>query len=296
MLSFRHADADFPLFIGSAGGAVGARDVGVVLRVRFSHGAGFRCHAWEIAHCQGGFRLPESLHERDSCQFFPFVEHARVQSLACYGAIAQGREVVPLHILADEEAEHRGRRAERIDVVALHHVEQVGGVEVVEVVDEHLGSRQPLAIEFAPNGFSPPCVGQGEMQVARPEVMPVGCGDNVAEGIGEIVSHHFRFARCARREIKQHHVGVLVGHFRADERGCGRYSCVEIEPSFGHIRPGAYKPFHRFASRHGFVDMSGYNRVSGSHDHADVCAVAAVFYILGGEQMCGRDGYGAEFV
>ena len=71
---------------------------------------------------------------------------------------------------------------------------------------------------------------------------------------------------------------------------------IEVEPPFGHRRPGGDQPLERGAVARGLVDMVGHVGVAGSHNHFDGSGMATVTDILGGEQMRSGDGHGAELV
>ena len=209
--------------------------VEVVEGVGDAHRAGAGLNPGESAHGEGCFGLAEALAQLYAGEFFPFLEHRWVEGFSGDGAAGERGEVVAADVFADEEAEHGGRRAEGGDVVAGHYGQEVGGHEFVEVVYEDVGAADPLAVELAPDGFTPSGVGQGEVEVAWMEVMPEAGGDDVAQRIGEIVGHHLWFAGGAGGEVDEHRVGVGVGVERPTECGGFLHTGVEVEPSFGQI-------------------------------------------------------------
>ena len=181
--------------------SVGIHKVYAVLWPGTPHRAGLWLHPGIGAYGEGGFGLAEALHELDAREPQPFLVDARIESFAGNGAVTQRRKVVGAHIVVDQEAEYGGRSAEGCDMVVGKHTEYVGRHEFVEVIHEDFRSGNPLPVEFAPHGFAPAGIGHGEMARGGIEVMPAGCGDYVAKGICEIVSHHLRFAGGAGREV-----------------------------------------------------------------------------------------------
>ena len=230
------ADDDLPLLAILSAGAIGAQQVDVVLRVGQAHRAGLGRRPWEGADGERRLRLPEALHEADAGEAAEGVVNGGVERLAGDGAILERGEVVAGQVFANEEAEDGGRGAERGDVVIVDHAEDVGGDELVVVVDEDRGAGDPLPIELAPDGLPPAGVGDGEVQAARVEVMPeAACGD-VAQGVTEIVDDHLRLARGAGGEVHERGVVVRVYEGGADEGRGLRDALPEIVEAWRHLR------------------------------------------------------------
>ncbi len=181
-------------------------------------------------------------------------------------------------------------------MVVGKYTEYVGRHEFVEVIHEYFRAGYPLAVEFAPDGFSPAGIGHGEVAGGGVEVMPAGGGDYVAQRICEIVSHHLRLAGGAGSEVEQRDVAVAVHREFGFEFRCFGYSFVEIVPSFGNYRSGGYEGLYGGTFRHGLLHMGYYGLFAGTHYGFDSGARAAVYYVVGSEQVCSRDGYCSEFM
>lgn len=72
----------------------------------------------------------------------------------------------------------------------LYLLKNIGGVKLLVVVNKNGGAGYPLPIELSPDGFTPTCIGDGEVDTVRAEVMPETAGGDVSERIGVIVGDH----------------------------------------------------------------------------------------------------------
>ena len=120
-------------------------------------------------------------------------------------------QVVVGDALLDEEPEDGGRRAEGGDAVLFDHVKDVGGDELVKIVDKNAGPGQPLSVELAPDRLSPAGLGQSQMDAVGVHVVPVDGRDDVGQGVLVAVEDHLGLPRGAGGEVHQHPVGVEDG-------------------------------------------------------------------------------------
>ena len=240
--------------------------------------------------------MSESLAQGDSGQLFPFFEDRGVERFPGDRAAVEGREIIGLYILPDKEPEDSRGSAEGVDTVFFHHSQQIGGYELVEIIYEDVCSAYPLAVELSPDGFPPSGIGQGQMEVPRSQVMPEAGRHYMAQRIGEIVGHHLGFSGGAGSEVNQHHIGIVVDLFRTSERGSGFDAGIEVKPSGGNTRSGRDAPLHRGTMRHRFIDVADNILVAGGENHLYIGFVATVFYILGCQQMGGRNSDRTEFM
>ena len=80
-------DYDLPLFTGFNGTTFVVNQVNIVLRVRQPHASRFRFHPWHGGDGQGSFRLSETFHQFDTCQFLECIKYGRVQCFSGNGAV-----------------------------------------------------------------------------------------------------------------------------------------------------------------------------------------------------------------
>ena len=73
--------------------AVGINKIDVILRVGKSHTSGFGCHPRHVADRTCRFRLPESLHERNTREFLEGVKDGGVEGFPGNRTIFEGGEV-----------------------------------------------------------------------------------------------------------------------------------------------------------------------------------------------------------
>ena len=290
------ADHDLPLLAVLGRTAVGGHQVDPVLGIGHAHAPGFGLHPRERGQRQRRLGLPEALHQTDARQAQEGVVHGSVQRLARRGAVLQRREVVFGEILADQEAVDRRRRAQRRDAVLLDLAQHVRGRELLVVVDEQAGPGQPLPVEFAPRGLGPPRVGDRQVQAAFVEVVPQQPRGDMPQRIGEVVGHHLRLAGRPRGEIHHHHVVVGVHPLRAHERSRLFDAGVEIEKPFGDLGTHADEQFGGGAFGHGRRDVIGDHPLARRDDGLDPGRIAAVDYVLFGQQVGCRDHHRAQLV
>ena len=151
------------------------------------------------------------------------------------------------------------------------------------VVYKDVGAGYPLPVQFAPYGFSPTCIGNGEMQAVFMQIMPETSGNDMSQRICEVVGYHFRLAGGSAGEVHQGNVIVAVGVFRSYERGGIGYAFVEILKAFGYLRTYTHQLLHTRRVRHGGGDMVGNDAFACTDNHLDVCSIASVYNIFLGK-------------
>ena len=113
----------------------------------------------------------------------PFLERVRAQRLSCDPGMGQRGQVVPFDSGVQEHPEHGRRAAERGDAVLLDLVHDVGGLELLELVDEYPSLHHPRGVQLAPCALDPSRVRDGEVQAVRVHAVPVLGGDYVRQRI-----------------------------------------------------------------------------------------------------------------
>ena len=178
----------------------------------------------------------------------------------------------------------------------VNHLQHIHWVELLEVVNKHVGAHNPLAIVFAPHSLAPTGVGKGEVQTVLVEVVPILCRDDMPQRIAEIVSHHFRLAAGAAGEVHERDVARLVHHLWAHEWRCALDAGVEVAPALWHFRTDGDIVFHRWAVGGCLLDMVEHHIVAHSHDGTDRSRLATIDDIFVSEQVGGRDSHCSEFM
>ena len=134
---------------------------------------------------------------------------------------------------------HGGRAAKRGDAVAGDQIQDLIGMEAVEVVREHARLHEPLAIVLAPHRLAPTGVGDGQMQPVGLDVVPMLRRDQVRQCVVGIMQHHLGVAGGAGGEIHEHGVanmGFHAGEFLAGVAHAG----IEIMPALTLRGHGAH--------------------------------------------------------
>ena len=186
--------------------AVLVDQVDVIDRRRLAHRARLGGGAHEVRDLHDRLGLAVGLHQAQAGELVPAVVDLGVERLARRRGIVQGGQVVSLHPLLDEKAVDGRRCAEGGDLVFFHHVQQVVGDELVKVVDEDRRRGEPLPIELAPDRLHPACLGDGQVQIVRVDVVPVAGGDDVRHRVGVVVDDHLGHARRAGGEVEEQRV------------------------------------------------------------------------------------------
>ena len=162
------------------------------------------------------------------------------------------------------------------------------------VIHEYRGSCEPLAIELAPDGLAPACVGHCEVEAVFAEVVPIDSGDKVTEGVGVVVGDHLGLPAGAAGEVHQHYVVVGVDLVGTHELRGGVPLGVEIVEAFRHLWSYAYQDFDRRALRHGLAHVSEHLGIAAADYRLDGGAVVPVDYVVSGEKVGGGDSHGAQ--
>ena len=279
-LVFSHAHHYLPLLSVLARCAVGAEQVDVILRVGQSHASRLRLGPRHRAERHGGLGLSEALLHLYACELVEPVVHRRVERLARRAAVAKRRQVVLGEVLAYHETVYGGRRAERCDVILLYLAQQFVGGELLVVEHEHRRSGEPLSVELAPHSLSPSRVCHGEVYAVFREVVPERSGDEMSEGVEEVVSHHLRLSAGAAGEIHQHGVAVAVDVLWSDERRYVLPFGVPVVETGWHIGTHAYESLHGRALRHGFAHLREHIFLAHAYYRLHSGAGVAVYYVV----------------
>ena len=110
----------------------------------------------------------------------------------------------------------------------------MSGDELCHVIGEDHSTADPLAVDFAPAELCPAGIGNAHVELVLLYLLPVLCGDDVSQRVGEIVLHHLRVAGGAGSEVDDHGVaylgGSVAGRACKGFRKCGNF-LVEIAPA-----------------------------------------------------------------
>ena len=224
------------------------------------------------------------------------LEYRRIQGLSGGGHMLERGEVEAVEVLLDQESVDGRRGAEGGDVILPDQREQLGWHELVVVVHEHGRTHYPLSVELAPDGLSPAGVGVGEVDGIGRELMPVGGGDQMAEGVGVRVEYHLRLVGRAGSEVHQHGVLALVSPVSAFPGRCGGHSGLEILEAFGHGRAYADELFEERALGLGVGNFLKDIFVAAADDGLDLGGFATVDNVVGCQQEGGRNGHRSYFL
>ena len=204
-----------------------------------AHGAGLGHRMRKVGHGERSLRLTEALEDSQPRVFLPEVEQVGVERLTGGSTVRKRAQIMGIHVGLHHHAVHGGRAAQRGDPVARNQIQDLVGMETVEVVREHAGFHEPLAIILAPHGFAPAGVGDGQMQPVRLDVVPVLRRDQVRQCVVGIMQHHLGVAGGAGGEIHEH--GVADMGFHAGEFLAGiAHAGVEIMPALTLRGHGAH--------------------------------------------------------
>ena len=181
----------------------------------------------------------------------------------------------------------------------LQVLQQVAGVELgLHVIAEDDRPADPLAVDFAPAELGPAGVGDAHVQLVLLHLLPVLGGDNVPQGVGEVVLHHLGHARGARGEVHQHNVvpagGLLAG---GAGEGVGELLqlLVEVQPALPLLR------HQNLVLQGGDVRLGGLHLLNDegvvdAHHRADLGGVAPVDDVLFRQLQGAGDEDGPQFV
>jgi hypothetical protein len=289
-------DDDFTLLAVFGTGTVGADEVNVVLRIGLPHRAGFRFHPWESSNGEGGLGLSETFHELDTCETEESLVNGRVEGFAGDGTVAKGGKVVTGKVFADEITEDGGGRTEGGDTVLLYLLEDIGGVELLVVVDKDGSAGDPLPIELPPDGFSPTGIGNGEVEAVGAKIVPETSGGDMGKGIGVVVGDHLGITGGAGSEVHDGGIGVLVGMRGTMERWGGGDTFVEVMKTRGNGWTNGDEGLQGWRNGGGGTDLGEDIVVTGADDHLDIGSIVTVDDVFGGEKVCSGDDDGAEFM
>ena len=141
----------------------------------FAHGARSHFEAGVVADEQGVLRLPVAVVDGQAVQLFPALYHRWVQRLPGRDGVTDGGEVGAFQLggLGEEAVLGRGL-AEDGDVVALHQVQALRGVEAA-LVEEDLRPLAPRPQEDVPDALGPARPRSAPKPVAFLEIQPVPC-------------------------------------------------------------------------------------------------------------------------
>ena len=132
------------------------------------------------------------------------------------------------------------------------------------------------------------------MQPIRVDVVPVFGGDDVGDGVGEVVADHLRVPGGAGGEIEQHRVVGAGGNPLGEGSGLGQHP-VKVQPSFplapdDKPGPDAGIGFHRL------FDVGGGLVLGAGDDGRNAGALKPVDVVFGGQQVGCRNRNRPDFV
>ena len=289
-------DADLAVDAVGDGVAVRVDQVDAVAGDGLAHGAGLHEIAGQVADAERHLGLAVALGDLQAGSFAELIEDLGVERLAGRRRVLDGRKIVLRQILLDEHAVHRGRRAERGDVILGEHGQDLRGVEAVKVVGEDRAFAQPLAVELAPERLAPAGLGDREVQAVGLDPVPVLGGHKVAERVFVAVHGDLRIAGRAGGEEHEHGIFAAGGVCLADvAAGEELVLVVKAVPALARavgddLRDGQARLLERQ------VDLMGSVAVGGTDDGAHAGRLEAVGKVVRKQLVGRRDGDGAELV
>ena len=272
--------------------AVFVDDIHMVVRHRLTHRARLRLHADAVCNKQGGLRLTEALHELYSGLLVPLVENIGIESFACDGAVFQRAQIIGRYILLKHKSEHRGRAAEAGDFIFFKYRKNLGGVELVIVIDKNAALHEHLAVKLTPDSFSPAGIGYCQMNAVGGDIVPVFGGSQMCEGICMSVHRHLRVAGGAGREIDYH--GLIIFRINSFKMRIGFFHVGhEVVPTVA-LAVDDNSCLYRGTLRQSLIDLLG--NVAGANNRLYCSGVRSVDDIMLLQHECCGDNNRAELV
>ena len=142
----------------------------------------------QIADGHGRFGLTEAFHDLQAGRFLELVIHLRIQGLTGGRHVYDRRKIILGQIFLDQHTKDGRRSTERGDLVFGEHRKDLRRIESVKVIGEDSSFTEPLAIELAPEGFSPAGLRDRKMQSLVADSVPVSRRDIMPQRIGIGVS------------------------------------------------------------------------------------------------------------
>ena len=123
--------------------------------------------------------------------FVEIVEYGGVECFSCRGAIFQSGKVVSGKIFVDDKPIDGWRRTKRCNFILRQHTKYIFRYKFpLVVVNKYASAHNPLPVEFAPDGFCPTGIGNGEVYALFVQVVPIFGGGNVSQRVGVVVNYH----------------------------------------------------------------------------------------------------------
>ena len=96
-------------------------------------------------------------------------------------------------------------------MIFCKHRQYVSRVKAVEIVNKGCRLAQPLPVKLAPHSLCPACIGNGEVQTVRVNIVPVFRCVEVPQRVFIVMRRNFRVAACARCKEHKHKVVAAGG-------------------------------------------------------------------------------------
>ena len=121
-------------------------------------------------------------------------------------------KIVFCKILAHQIAIYCWWSTEGCYLVFFHLFQEAAWHKGNHVVGKNGTSCKPLTVNLSPYSLCPARFCQCEMQSTVHHLLPVLCGNNVAQWVGKVVLYHLGIARSTRGKVQQHNV-IVGGSF-----------------------------------------------------------------------------------
>ena len=82
-------------------------------------------------------------------------------------------------------------------------------MEFLVFVNKNAAACEHLSVQLAPNGLGPTGVGYGQVASVFLYIVPKAGGDDMTQGIGIIVGHHFGLSGGAGGKVEVEQVAVF---------------------------------------------------------------------------------------
>ena len=145
-------------------------------------------------------------------------------------------------------------------------------MEAVEVIGEHAGFHEPLAVVLAPNRLAPAGVGDGEVDAVGAHIVPMLSGHEMGDRITGVVQDHLGVAGSTGAEVHEHGIcGQGVASFEVGR--CVEHAGIEVQPALAldRCRADALLAGERLAQKRAFGDDQVARLVHGGQ--AAACSV-----------------------
>ncbi len=293
------AHHQFSLIAGSNGTAVLPHQGDVVEGAGLSHGAGPGLEPAEVCHQHAPLRLAIALVDGEAGDFRKLPCKLRGEGLPSGAAVGNGGKVLrrqpfPHHKAVDGAGDTKGGGP----LFPNHFNHPLGIKLMIHLVPQNGRAADPLSIDAPPSEFGPAGIHPGEMKAAVLHLLPVAGGDDVPQGIGVVVAHHFGHPRGAGGKVNEHQILGGEGSVCHKAGGTPLQGGRIIQPAGTALRTVhqrlAGEAFAAFFQ--GRLALGNNPVILEGDEKPHPCGVHPVGDVLGGKLVGGRDNHRPDAV